>query len=51
MGDDLDEETLALMTKAVKDAHEKALLIGPVLIAQEEGLYNYLMVIDKHGNK
>lgn len=51
MSDGLDEETLALMVQATKDAHEKALEIGPVLIAEDEGLNRYIMIVDKHGNK
>lgn len=52
MSDGLDDETLALMTKAVKEAHQAALEIGHVSIADvDEFLDRYVMVVDKFGNK
>ena len=51
MSDGLDEEILSLMVSACKDAHLKALEVGPVLIAEDEDDKRFIFEIDKFGNK
>lgn len=47
----LDNETLALMAEAIREAHESALEHGPVLVSKMIDGKNYVVEIDKHGNE
>lgn len=51
LNDGLEDDVLELMVSACKEAYEKALENGPVLVADDEDGKRYIFETDKFGNR